>query len=191
DFVRHLRADPKLASIGIIFYTASYEASEAKRIGRECGVAHVLMKPSEPELILETMEMALGRPARMTPAPTAEESEFERLQSGAMRMGALIDFQLEIATQRRPDQILRILARAAPTVISSAVGVVAVTEDDRTSGYINDHGALSPYRAEWLEARRGAPSLSVPLETATRKYGTLELINRHGTGGRYTADDER
>src|SRR5438309_8210033 len=34
-FVNHLHADPKLASTPIIFYTASYEASEAARMAKE------------------------------------------------------------------------------------------------------------------------------------------------------------
>src|SRR5439155_25059049 len=60
EFVRHLHIDRALASIPIIFYTASYEASEARRMAQECGVRYVLMKPSEPEVILETVDKALG-----------------------------------------------------------------------------------------------------------------------------------
>src|SRR5712691_11394119 len=44
EFVRHLHRNPTLASIPIIFYTASYEASEARRLAQECGVRFVLMK---------------------------------------------------------------------------------------------------------------------------------------------------
>ncbi len=52
EFVQRLHADAKLASTPVIFYTASYETSEAaERMAKQCGVEHVLMKPSEPELI--------------------------------------------------------------------------------------------------------------------------------------------
>jgi PAS domain S-box-containing protein len=192
EFVQRVHADPKLASMALIYYTASYDAADALRIGRESGVAHVLMKPSEPDLILETIDLALGRTSAGPPAapPTAEETEFDRLQSGAMRIGALIDFQLEIAAQHRPENILRILARAAPTVIASEVGAVSVSEDKQVSGFISDRGVMSPFRPELLDRWREVPSLSVPLETATKKYGSLELIGRQGKGV-YTLDDKR
>src|SRR6266571_1065581 len=51
EFVKRLRLDPSLAATPIVFYTASYDMGVARRIGEEAGVAHVLMKPSEPELI--------------------------------------------------------------------------------------------------------------------------------------------
>src|SRR2546430_3420675 len=131
-FVQHLRDKPDLASIPIIFYTASYEAAEAKRMARECGVRFVLMKPSEPEVILETVDKALGRLAVRARSAIAEAAagEFVRLHSDALRTTALVDFQLEIASQRTPEDILRLLIRAARSVIPSATAEVRLSTGD-------------------------------------------------------------
>jgi PAS domain S-box-containing protein len=182
DFVRHLHAEEKFARTPIIFYTASYEASEARRLAAECGVAYVLMKPSEPEVILETIDRALGRPtAPLQPAEAADAAanELARLQTAAMRTSALVDFQLEIAAQRNAADILRTLARAARNVVASAHSVVTV--GDRTFASCGEVECGGHPDASFIRA---------PLETATRSYGWLSLTDRKGGEG-YTADDER
>src|SRR2546425_9808084 len=52
EFVQRLRADPTIAQTPVIFYTATYRDSEAKRLALSCGVPFVLSKPSQPEKIL-------------------------------------------------------------------------------------------------------------------------------------------
>src|ERR1700674_2478357 len=69
EFVRRLRADPALAATPVIFYTAHYHDEEARKLARDCGVSYVLTKPSEPELILQTVAQALGQGKPPTPAP--------------------------------------------------------------------------------------------------------------------------
>ncbi|MEK6373297.1 MAG: response regulator [Acidobacteriota bacterium] len=182
DFVRHLHAQETFARTPIIFYTASYEASEARRLAAECGVGYVLMKPSEPEVILDTIDQALGRPAAPLQPPEAADAatnELARLQTAAMRTSALVDFQLEIAAQRNAADILRLLARAARNVVASGHSVVTVGEQTFSSCGDAECGGHS-----------GASHIRVPLETATRSYGWLSLMDRNGGDG-YTADDER
>lgn len=60
EFVTHMRAHPSLAKVPVIFYTASYRAREARSMAQACGVQWVLSKPSEPEVILATVQEALG-----------------------------------------------------------------------------------------------------------------------------------
>jgi len=130
ELVHRLHEIPELTSMPIIFYTASYEVTEAARIARECGVDEFLMKPSEPELILETIDRSLGRSAPRYSSEVAEAAaaEFVRLHSDALRMSALIEFQLELGAQRRPADILTILARAALNVIPSEQSVVTLVD---------------------------------------------------------------
>src|SRR5436309_1527088 len=45
EFVRQLRADPSIASVPVIFYTAHYHEREAQTLAHACGVSHVLTKP--------------------------------------------------------------------------------------------------------------------------------------------------
>ena len=60
ELVMGMRADQTLAHVPVIFYTASYRAREARSMAQACGVKWVLSKPSEPELILQTVQEALG-----------------------------------------------------------------------------------------------------------------------------------
>jgi diguanylate cyclase (GGDEF)-like protein/PAS domain S-box-containing protein len=71
EFVSHLRADPDpgIAATPIIFYTAAYREREATVMALACGVPWVLPKPSDPEVILETVHHALGLPAASQPQP--------------------------------------------------------------------------------------------------------------------------
>src|SRR5690349_11145143 len=60
EFVRLLRSEPRLAGTVVIFYTATYHQREAKGLAGACGVQHLLQKPSRPEVILRTVNQALG-----------------------------------------------------------------------------------------------------------------------------------
>jgi signal transduction histidine kinase len=81
EFVRRLRTDPEIAHTPVIFYTATYLEAEARALAEACGVRHVLVKPAEPRLILDTIQLALGAPppARFLQPPAEFEQEHGRL----------------------------------------------------------------------------------------------------------------
>ncbi|MDQ1920999.1 EAL domain-containing protein [Massilia pseudoviolaceinigra] len=60
EFVMHLRKDPAVAGLPVIFYTATYREREANKMALACGVRWVLPKPSDPDVILRTVHEALG-----------------------------------------------------------------------------------------------------------------------------------
>jgi PAS domain S-box-containing protein len=185
EFVNQLHADTAFQSTAVIFYTASYETAEAARMADECRVEHVLMKPSEPELILTTIERALGRDTGRF--PSAEEdagaTEFVRLHTDPLRITAVVDFQLEIAGQRRPADILNHLAFAGRTIISSRRATVTMIDGSRTTEFSSERStpSLSPQNKAELCAR---------LQTATASYGSICLTGRDGASD-YSLDDER
>ncbi|MFL6624381.1 MAG: EAL domain-containing protein [Sulfurifustis sp.] len=65
DFVNRLRANPGSAPIPMILYTAAYRLDEARALARSCGVRTVIAKPSDPQVILDTVvaELDLAREA--------------------------------------------------------------------------------------------------------------------------------
>ena len=86
EFVTRIHADPAIAATLVIFYTAGYHEVEARAIAQSCGVRTVLAKPAEPELILRTVNEALGLSSdlvavpRLT-VPPAEGSRFSTLDN--------------------------------------------------------------------------------------------------------------
>ncbi|MBE3027045.1 sensory box protein/response regulator [Janthinobacterium sp. BJB1] len=60
EFVTRVHEDPALADVPIIFYTATYREQEAILLAQACGVRWVLPKPSDPDVIVRTVNEALG-----------------------------------------------------------------------------------------------------------------------------------
>jgi signal transduction histidine kinase/CheY-like chemotaxis protein len=60
ELIQIIRADPKLAAIPVIFYTATYRAPEAQKLAAACSVGVVLAKPTEPQEILQEVEKFLN-----------------------------------------------------------------------------------------------------------------------------------
>src|SRR4029077_15806539 len=55
EFVRLLRADPAIAAVPVIFYTAAYLELEARALAQKCGVTNLLTMPIEPREMLVTV----------------------------------------------------------------------------------------------------------------------------------------
>ena len=68
EFVTRVHENPVLADVPIIFYTATYREQEAILLAQACGVRWVLPKPSDPEVIVRTVNEALGLVAAQTGA---------------------------------------------------------------------------------------------------------------------------
>src|SRR5215212_7138382 len=73
EFVRRLRSEPEIAQTRVMFYTATYLEAEAQALAEACGVLHVLVKPAEPQLILDTVQLALGAALPQPVLPTDAE----------------------------------------------------------------------------------------------------------------------
>jgi diguanylate cyclase (GGDEF)-like protein/PAS domain S-box-containing protein len=129
ELVRHMQADPELAQIPVIFYTATYRMSEARQMAQGCGVKTVLAKPAEPQRILDAVTEALGGAA--TPhkggAPqhlassAAHQSEIQqRLHQTLLASGADAG---TVATSmvRGPDKIQALSLRLAALLELSMV----------------------------------------------------------------------
>jgi PAS domain S-box-containing protein len=76
EFVRQLRADPALAATRVVFCTATYLEEEIRQLSADFGVEHILMKPCEPDRIIEVVGLALL--ADTTSASTLSREAFDR-----------------------------------------------------------------------------------------------------------------
>lgn len=61
EFAQRVRASAQLSATRIIFYTATYRSSDARRLADACGVDTVLAKPASPAALLTAVADALSR----------------------------------------------------------------------------------------------------------------------------------
>jgi signal transduction histidine kinase/CheY-like chemotaxis protein len=143
EFVTHLRNDPGIAGTPVIFYTA--HAGDAKFVAQPCGVTQVLTKPAEPEVILNTVSSALGelsftdRQMQSAVAGAGIESprkipdELIALQAVSLRLSALIELGLELASERDPQRQLERFCSAARSIIGSRYAALGILDEGKQS----------------------------------------------------------
>lgn len=76
ELVRELRADASTVGIPVIFYTATYVLKEVRRLAVACGVSQIIVKPCDPNEIIQVVRDALS--ARPEPVPPVPSEEFHR-----------------------------------------------------------------------------------------------------------------
>ncbi len=166
DFVRRLRLEPEIATTRIIFYTAHYLEDEAKDLAAAAGISRVLEKPCEPETILKHVREALEEPAG-SPADediAAFSNEHLRLVTDKLyrrtgeidqlnqRLAALVELNLQLASERNPHQLLNNVCHGARELIGAEYAALAVRDNHSeklhyftTSGISAEHsGDLKP-----------------------------------------------
>jgi len=131
EFVRHLRADPDLAPMPVIFYTATYSEPQAKALADSCGVRIVLPKPSDPERILTAVNEALGiaeaAPARPVAVNVHKAGELHKvddklaefineLQSVKSKFDDIVESSGKLRARR--DQLRRLSEQFSQNVMS-------------------------------------------------------------------------
>ena len=97
--VRHLRAEPLLMSVPVIFQTANYDVSEVHRLARASGIQHILRKLAEPQEILRAVQASLKQPTIPSRLPQTGQLEREHLQLLADKLYQKVS-ELEKANDR-------------------------------------------------------------------------------------------
>lgn len=139
-FVRQLREDPALKRTPVIFYSASYLESQARKLADACGVKYVLLKPSEPQVILDTVSRALGsEPPSMAEMERADFQQqtfqlvagelWERLDVVAPRLAALVQLGQEMSRGRDVGTLLQQFCHSARDIIGSKYAAIGILGD--------------------------------------------------------------
>ena len=142
EFTHNLRADPALAAIPVIFYSAHYLMHEARALAERCRVDYVVPKPVEPQELLRTVNAALGlKPVVVSPPPPEDfdrehirvltnklSTQAEHVQNLNARLEALIEIGHELNVAQDPSALVERYCRAAREVIG-AMGASACLTD--------------------------------------------------------------
>ena len=122
ELARRLKDDPAGGGAPLLFYTAYFGSAEARQLAQAHGVARVLEKPSDNEVILRTVDELLTADADLTPA-APHDLDREHLR---VMVNQLLDKTSALeAQQRRIERLNRTLA------VLSAVNALIVRATDR------------------------------------------------------------
>ncbi len=125
ELARELRAAPDTAATPIVFYTANYLEAEIRPFAEACGVARVLLKSSDPQVLMQTVDEVLaGQRIPAAPVDTAAvDREYLRTVSAKLfdKVKALSDTEMRF----------RLMADSSP------VGLV-FGDQHGSASYIND-----------------------------------------------------
>ena len=122
ELARRLKDDPHGVGGAVLFYTAYFGSEEARQLAQAHGVARVLEKPADNDVILRTVDELLMADADLTPAvPNDLDREHLRIMVNQLldKTGVLE------AQQRRIESLNRTLA------VLSAVNALIVRVTDR------------------------------------------------------------
>ncbi len=166
EFVRQLRTDTRLAAVPVIFYTAYYQEQEARRLAKACGVSDVLTKPAEVEQIMRLVDQVLARTASHRPVVVEPPAEFDRehlrlvtdklsqkvveVQAVNQRLSALVDLNVELASQRDASRLLaRVCERARVLLGAAYASLVVKNPGGHAVGHVH-HSGIEPAVEERL-----------------------------------------
>ena len=136
EFVRQLRAHKSTADARVIFYTATYMEGEARTLAAACGVEHLLFKPCEPEVILNTIAIALQQRLPTEPRPVATDFDREHLRLLGDKLVHKVD-ELEAANASLQAEVLE-RQRAAARLQESELRLRQIAENIREVFFLSD-----------------------------------------------------
>jgi two-component system, cell cycle sensor histidine kinase and response regulator CckA len=136
EFVQQLRQDPRNAQTKVIFYTASYIEEESRRLAKACGVNHIIVKPTDPDTVLEIVDEALGeksKPAAIVPTPDFEREHLhlvtDKLSEKVEELETLThQLEQEIVERKSAEDALRASEAHLQTVVENLDEGVIVSD---------------------------------------------------------------
>jgi len=190
ELTRRLKLEPATAGISVMFYTAYFGSQDAKQLAQALGVARVLVKPSDNDVILRAVKDVLAaRPAMPSGRVADLDREHLRLMVDQLleKTGALE------AQQQRIERMNRTLATL------SAINALIVRAYDRQAlldeacriavekgGFrLAAIGLADRGHSLVLAARAGEGSPEREIERL--KIGTQAMVWNHAQAGSFVA----
>ena len=190
ELVRRMRERPGLASIPVVFYTATYHEREAQALARQCGVSSILTKPSTPQAILDAVSGALA--GAVVPL-VADREAFDRrhlevvaealvdksgaLEAGEQRLAAMVDIARELTAERDPTELLRKVCAAARDVTLARTGAITMLDEAAESPRRLVTSGIDEAVARRMEV---SPIESPVIEPVVRERRTVRVTNPGG-----------
>jgi signal transduction histidine kinase/CheY-like chemotaxis protein len=191
EFVRQLRASPELAHTRTIFFTAHYHEREARALAQACGVSRVLVKPCPAAEILRAIEETLQgvEENATTPAMQDFDREHLRVMSDKLaekvgqltvvnrRLDALTQVNLQLASEREPQALLKGVCREARELLGAQYAVLCVLGGDQSQEVFSTTSGLGQDALAGLEC----PRIDDPVFARTlAERASLRLTNPGG-----------
>jgi len=123
EFIEQMQRDPRSANIPVIFHSATYRVPEARKMALRCTAAAVIPKPSDPEVMISAVKLALGESQAIEVAPPPPRGWNPALV-------ALMDLQCALAEERDPNRTLELICNAAPSLIAAQCAVLGLEDED-------------------------------------------------------------
>jgi len=135
EFVRQLRAEKGLKKMPVIFYTATYRIQEARKLVEGFSECYVIPKPSEPSVILQTVNEILGisPPEAALPPVTGvpfSASKYDPFRCSGIQLATLIDLGFHLVSQRDPSRLLDIFCSAVSSLLNCRYVRLTLLEDN-------------------------------------------------------------
>ena len=144
EFVTALRKEPSLTRIPIIFHSASFLDRETHALGESCGVSLYILKPCDPEKILEVVHTALGTPVKLPaqqPPPPQDratiplllDAYFEKgkeLNTSTGRLSALLELAIQFAGPCTVDHVLTQAASSVREILGSNYAALGLLDEE-------------------------------------------------------------
>lgn len=136
EFVRQLRTGAATVETPVIFYTATFRLPEALRSDEMFKTCRVIPKPSDPAIILQTInEMLKNTPASPAPQTVTDLPRILRgkpafSQHAGLQLALLMELSYSMVAQRNPKQLLSTISRALCEILGCPKSLLAIRDDD-------------------------------------------------------------
>ena len=139
QFVNELRRDPTTASTVVVFYTGVFNELKAHALAEQCGVRHHLVKPAEPEKILEVIDAAMAdarNPDLIAAAPDFA-AEHGKLFSSALS-SKIVELEEEIGRRTAAEAALRSAYEGLEALVASRTAELRAANERLAAEAVTD-----------------------------------------------------